>query len=173
MPYTFETVYNPKACAAMAKALRKTFRRKRSRYTRACGCIALVVGAVLVIPWYRGYEFDLSTVVTLLAMAAILIVLLFEDRINGFLAYKHMLPGTTKNTAVFSEEGFTTQNEAGETRWQYNKVLKAVRLGDYYILLFSKNHGQVYDARSMKGGDGAGFERMLEEKTGGAVERLR
>ena len=69
MPYTFETNYDFKALTAMARALRKTVRRKTSRRVRVFGGIAVAVGLLLAVPWYQGYEFGLSTAVTILAVA--------------------------------------------------------------------------------------------------------
>ena len=81
MPYTFETNYDFKALTAMARALRKTVRRKKSRRVRIFGGIAVAVGLLLAVPWYKVYEFvlavpwyegskfDLLTAVTILAVA--------------------------------------------------------------------------------------------------------
>ena len=55
MPYTFETNYDFKALTAMARALRKTVRRKTSRRVRVLGGIAVAVGLLLAVPWYQGY----------------------------------------------------------------------------------------------------------------------
>ena len=172
MPYTFETNYDFKALTAMARALRKTVRRKKSRRVRIVGGIAIAVGLLLVVPWYEGYEFGLSTVVTILAVAVILFVMLFEDQINGYLAGKRMIKGTEKNRGAFDEVGFTTENAVGQTRWNYASIRKAVRAGDYFIFLFDKNHAQVYDIRSLKGGSPEDFAALIGEKTGGAVETV-
>lgn len=173
MPFTFETVYTPKTCAVMARVLRKTVRRKRSRRSRIFAAIVLVVGALLVLPWYEGYEFDLQTVITLAAMAVIIGVMLFEDQLNGYLAYKRMIAGTQKNTSVFSEEAFTTSNEVGTTHWQYDKIRQVARKGDYFVFLFDKNHAQVYDGRSLKGGSAEAFADFIAQKTGQSLEEVK
>ena len=54
MPYTFETNYDFKALTAMARALRKTVRRKTSRRVRIFGGIAVVVGLLLAVPEGAG-----------------------------------------------------------------------------------------------------------------------
>lgn len=172
MPYTFETTYDFKALTAMARALRKTVRRKTSRRVRVFGGIAVAVGLLLAVPWYQGYEFGLSTAVTILAMALLLFVMLFEDQLNGYLAGKRMIKGTEKNRSAFDEVGFTTENAVGQTRWNYASIRKAVRTGDYFIFLFDKNHAQVYDIRSLKGGSPEDFAALIGEKTGGAVETV-
>ena len=172
MPYTFETTYDFKALTAMARALRKTVRRKKSRRVRIFGGIAVVVGLLLAVPWYEGYEFGLSTAATILAVAVILFVMLFEDQLNGYLAGKRMIKGTEKNRSAFDEVGFTTENAVGQTRWNYASIRKAVRTGDYFVFLFDKNHAQVYDIRTLAGGSPEDFAALIGEKTGGAVETV-
>ena len=172
MPYTFETTYDFKALTAMARALRKTVRRKTSRRVRVFGGIAVAVGLLLAVPWYEGYEFGLSTAATILAVAVILFVMLFEDQINGYLAGKRMIKGTEKNRGAFDEVVFTTENAVGQTRWNYASIRKAVRTGDDFVFLFDKNHAQVYDIRSLKGGSPEDFAALIGEKTGGAVETV-
>lgn len=103
MEFTFETQYNAKTMAVMAKALRKTIRKKRSRRSHIFGWIVTVLGLLLII---IDFTFDFRTIITSIAVLAILIALLFEDQINGYLAKKQLLPGTEKAAAVFSEDGF-------------------------------------------------------------------
>ena len=45
--FTFETVYDQRAMTAMARALRKTVRRKRNRRVRIFGIIAAVLGILV------------------------------------------------------------------------------------------------------------------------------
>ena len=50
MEFTFETVYNQKAVTAMARALRKTLRKKKSRRSHIFGWIILVIAVLLTLP---------------------------------------------------------------------------------------------------------------------------
>ena len=170
MAYTLETVYNRAACTAMARALRKTVRRKKSRRMRIFGGVALGVGLLLALPWYQGYEFDLSTALTVLAMAVIVVVMLFEDQLNGYLAGKRVIEGAEKNRCVFSEDGFTTENAVGKTQWQYSSVSRVVRTGDYLVLLFDRHHAQAYDLRRVA--DPEGFTQFVAVKTGQPAEQV-
>jgi len=167
MEYTFETVYDGKACTAIARALRKTVRRKRSLRTHIFGWIVILLGLFLSLPiGDEEYVITASTVVTWIAVLAILIVLLFEDRINGWIAQKRHLAGTEKVKAVFTEEGYTTAAEMAKTEWKYDKIHTLAETETYVVFLFSTMHGQVYDKRTLTGGTEDKFRAFLEEVTG-------
>ena len=48
MQFTFETQYNAKTMASMARALRKTIRKKRSSRSHLFGWIVFVLGLILI-----------------------------------------------------------------------------------------------------------------------------
>ncbi len=169
MEFTFETEYNAKALAAMAKGLRKTIRKKHSRRSHIFGWIVTVLGILLVI---ADFALDFRTVITSLAILMIFLVLLFEDRINGWVAKKRLLPGTEKATAVFTEEEFVSTTEVGTTQWRYDKILLLGETADYFVFIFSMSHAQVYDKRSITGGTAEEFRGFIEERTGKKVQAI-
>lgn len=77
MEFTFETQYDAKTMALMARVLRKTVRKKHSRHTHLFGWVVIVLGLLLALS--RGGVFDFRTVITLVATMIVLLVLLFED----------------------------------------------------------------------------------------------
>ena len=88
MEFTFETKYTAKTMASMAKALRKTIRKKHSRCSHIFGWVAVALGVLLAIS--NGFMLDFRTVATLIAVLVILIALVFEDKINGYvILYLH------------------------------------------------------------------------------------
>lgn len=98
MEFTFETAYNAKTMTQMAKVLRKTVRKKHSRRSHIFGWLVIALGLVLML---SSDSWGVSTMVTGLAVAVILVVQLFEDRLNGMVARKRMLPGTERAVTVF------------------------------------------------------------------------
>ena len=163
MEFTFETEYNAKTMTVMARALRKTVRKKHSRRSHIFGWIVTVLGLLLAV---KNFAFDFRTVVTLIAVAAILIALIFEDRINGSAAKKRLLPGTEKAVSVFTEEGFTSETDVGKTEWNYDKILVIAETADFFVFIFSASHAQLYDKRSLQGGTVDEFRRFIEAATG-------
>lgn len=104
MEFTFETTYNQKALTAMAKGLRKTLRKKRSRRSHIFGWIIVILSILLMVSVDDGLVFSFRNVVTWVAIIAIAAVTVFEDALNGFIAGKRMLRGTVQSTAVFHDK---------------------------------------------------------------------
>ena len=171
MTFTFETDYNAAAMAVMAKALRKTIRKKHSRRSHIVGWIVTVLALLLLIS--EGVAFDFRTVVTLMAVIAIVFALLFEDRINGHVAQERLLSGTEKAVTVFSGEGFVTTTDVGKTEWNYDKILLIVETADFFVFILSVNHAQLYDKRNLQGGTADDFRRLIESATGKTVQPVR
>ena len=173
MEFTFETSYNQKTLTTMAKALRKTVRKKRSRGSHILGWVVMIMGALLAVNSLRsGVVFNAKNIVTWLAILAIFIVFIWEDALNGYIAKKRMLKGTEKATSIFTEEGFASITEIGKTEWNYDKVMQIAETKDYFVFIYSANHAQVYDKSSISGGSVEEFETFIEEKTGKKIMKI-
>lgn len=173
MEFRFETTYDQKAMTAMARGLRKTLRKKRSRRAHVFGWIVVAASVLLTLPLGEAaFVLDFRTAVNILVTLCILAVLIWEDAINGYIAGKRLPPGTEKTVSVFSEEDYRSASDLGETTWHYDKILAVAETPAYFVFLFSKNHAQVYDKRTVSGGTAEEFRGFIEEKTGKAVQRI-
>ena len=169
MEYRFETRYNSETMAVMAKALRKTVRKRHSRRSHTLGWGIAVLGGGLAL---FHVALDFRTVIALSAVFAIVVALLFEDRINGAVAAKRLLPGTEQAVTVFSEEGFVSATQVGRTEWSYDKIEIIAEIGDFFVFVFSANHGQLYDKRRLTGGSEAEFRCMIQRVTGKEIQKI-
>lgn len=169
MEFTFHTVYDQKAMTALARGLRKTLRAKRNRRSRILGTIVSVVGFLLI--WYRG-TIDFRSVLTAAAILVILYVLLCEDNLNGSIAKKRGLPGLNESVTTFAEGSYHSVTPLGKTTFYYNNILAAAETPDYFLLLFSQSHGQVYSKASLTGGSEDDFRSFIEDKTNLTVQRI-
>ena len=169
MEFTFETVYDQKALTIMAQGLRKTVRKKHSRRSHILGGIVILLSVVLVL---RSEAFDFRAVVTLLAALLILLALVFEDRLNGFIGRKRMLPGTGKAFSRFTEGSYSSETDIGRTEFHYDYILAVAETKDYFLFVFSNNHAQVYDKRTLSGGSLDEFRTFIQEKTQKTLFRL-
>ena len=164
--FTFETTYNQKAMTTMARALRKTVRKKHSRRSHIFGWIITVLALLLILPiGERTFTLDFRTVLTLIAILVIVVALLFEDQINGYIARKRMLPGTAFALCTFGEDGYVSETKAGKTEWKYENIETIAETNDYFVFLFGKNHAQVYGKSSLQGGSIEEFRTFLVKKT--------
>lgn len=170
MEFTFETQYNAKTMSVMAKALRKTIRKKHSKRSHIFGWIVIFFGLLFVIV---DFSLHFRTVITSIAVLVLLIALLFEDKINGYAAKKRLLPGTEKSVTVFAETGYTSTTCIGKSEWNYDKILLIAETADFFVFIFSKSHAQLYDKRHLQGGTAGDFRRFIEAATNKRVQPLK
>lgn len=167
MEFTFETEYNVRHLTEMARVVRKTVRKKHSRRSHIFGWCCAALGALCVL--LAGWPPDFRSVVTLAAVVVLVAVLLFEDKLNGYVASKRLLPGTEKAVTVFTEQGFYSTTEAGKTEWNYDKIQVIAETKDFFVFLYSQNHAQLYDKHHLQGGTPDDFRRFITEVTGKPV----
>ena len=171
--FTFDTVYDRKAVAAMARGLRMTSRKKHSGRSRAMGCIIAVLAVVQLLPLndestlFGARAFLLWAVLFLLFGAFV-----FEDRLNAFFARRRMMPGTKRATGIFTQDNYCTETAAGTTQWRYENIQDIAEDKHYFIFVFDKRYAQVYDKRTLSGGTEDEFRRFLIQRTGLKVQSI-
>lgn len=170
MEFTFETKYTAKTMTSMAKALRKTIRKKHSRRSRIFGWVVVALGILLAIS--NGFILDFRTVATLISVLVILIALIFEDKINGYVAKRRLLLGTEKAVTVFTDDSFLSTTDVGKTEWNYDKIKIIAETADFFVFIFSASHAQLYDKKHLQGGTTDDFRNFIEEKTGKQVQSI-
>ena len=113
MEFTCHTTYDQKALTAMARAVRKTIRAKRSRAVR---CYAWVVIALLLVSLWLSWGKVWQTALYGVVLAGLLLVLWKEDAINGFFAKRKALPGTNEAAVLFTPDLHVADTQATAAR---------------------------------------------------------
>ena len=134
MEYIFETNYDKKTLKTMARIVRKTGRKKHSRRSHTFGWLVIIFGILMFFLNGGFIDINFQKVITGMAVLAIIIALLFEDQLNGYLAGKRMLPGT-----------------------------KSAITKDYFAFVFGRNHAQVFEKNSLVGGTVDGFRTFIKD----------
>ena len=170
MQIKFETEYNLQGLTEMAKALRKTVRKKRSKRSHILGWIIVAFSFLLV----TAAESPLSIreKVILAVGAVVAVTLIFEDRLNGFIARKRMLKGTEKSVVVFDAENteiFVSRTDVGKSEFYYRNIVTVAETKKYFVFILSANHAQLYDKANLTGGTVDQFRQFISEKTDKAV----
>ena len=174
MDFRFETNYDLDTLTAMAKGIRRTVRKKRSRRVHAFAAIVVLLGALMLLAaLLRKEPFGATDAVTLLAVLGVLVTGLLEDRLNARAAKARLLPGTEHASTVFDEDGYTMTTSVTETRWQYAQILAIAETRRYFIFMLSKNHAQAVDKESMQDGSAEAFRAFITEKTGKPVVSIK
>ena len=166
MGIQFETDYNMETLTAMAKGLRKTVRKKRSRRVHIFAAVVLIFGLLTILATTAGGEpLGASGVVTLLALLVVILVSLFED--------KRLLPGTEHAAATFEEDGYVSATGVTESRFSYAQIVAVAETARYFVFALSSHHTQAYDKRTIRGGSVEDFRAFIAEKTGKLVENIK
>ena len=163
MEFTFNTVYDQKAVTAMARGLRKTVRKKRSRRSHIFGWLVILLILLLTVPLDGGVEG--RTIITWAAGAMILVALLFEDKLNAWLARRRMMAGTDRATSIFTEEHYCSETAAGTTQWRYDTIREIAEDKNYFVFVFDQRYAQVYDKHTLNGGSAEEFRDFIRRKT--------
>lgn len=173
MKYTFETLYNQEALTVMAKCLRKTVRRKKSKRSYIFGWIVVILAVILsVASDAESFAIDFKKVITWATALAIVVSFIFEDWLNGYFAKKRMLKGTEKSTSTFDTEiatAFISETAIGKSEFSYDKVAQIAETERYFVFIFSENHAQVYDKVSISGGTVDEFREFISKVTNKTV----
>ena len=173
MEYTFETLYNQEALTIMAKCLRKTVRRKKSKRSHIFGWIVVILAVILsVVSDTESFAIDFKKVITWATALAIVVSFIFEDWLNGYFAKKRMLKGTEKSTSTFDTEiatAFISETAIGKSEFSYDKVTQIAETERYFVFIFSENHAQVYDKVSISGGTVDEFREFISKVTNKTV----
>ena len=163
--FSFETDYDINTFIAMARALRMTVRKKRSKRSHILGLGVAALGVCSIILWG-------PKLLTIAAIAVIILALLFEDRLNAWLAMKRMLSGMERARSDFYEDRYVSATDIGTTEWQYDKIKAIAEDQAYFIFIFSESHTQAYDKRKMSGGTADVFRNFIMKKTELYVQRI-
>lgn len=175
MQFRFETAYNQQSLSIMAKCLRKTVRKSKSKRSHIAGWI--IVALAIFLSFASGESgIDLRKIVTWTAAAVIVIALLFEDQMNGYFARKRLLKGTEYAVATFDPEisdSFVSETTIGKSEFSYDKILLIAETQQYFVFLFSASHAQIYDKDNLTGGSVNDFRNFISEKTGKPIVPVR
>lgn len=173
MRFTCETQYDTKALAVMVKVLRKTMKKRWSRFSRIVGWTIVGFGTLSVLLCLALGVVDATTCFAGAAVLLLAALQIFEDRLNGWIAKRQMIPGADRAVTVFSEDGFVTTAAVGKTEWRYDSITVAAETKDFFVFAFGKNHGQLHDKRALQGGTVEEFRRFLEGRTGRPVQWIQ
>lgn len=172
MEFHFTTKYDQKGLTAMARALRKTIRRKHSRRSRIFGWCIVALGILLML-WTPWTPWTLRDTVTCVVVLLVLVTLLTEDRINAYFARKNMLPGMELAKCVFTEDGYTSTTEVAATEFDYEAVQSVCETEDYFVFLLGRQYGQIYEKATLSGGTEEDFRAFITGKTGKPITYIK
>ncbi len=170
--FEIEQTYDHAALTALCRASRKTVRRW-------IGVLRGVVWGIFVLGSLLMLYLLLQGLVgaedwTLIASLVVLLAfLLFEDRLNAWVARRNMIPGTAHSVTVFEDGAYTVTTDATATRWEYTNVTALCETERYFFFFLGKRHGQIFDKQGFRRGSAGAFREFVEEKTGKTFQKIK
>ncbi|MBE7004958.1 MAG: YcxB family protein [Ruminococcaceae bacterium] len=170
--FEVEQTYDVAALTALCRAARKTT-RPVWRVIRGAVWVTFAVGTLLLAAQLALQSFGKGDLRLLLSVAVLLLFLLFEDKLNAWVALRQMVPGTAHSTTVFGEDAYTVTTDTTQTRWQYENITALAETRRYYFCFLGKRHGQCFDKQGFRQGDSEAFRTFIEQKTGKSINTIK
>lgn len=166
-----QTTLDPRAMTALAKANRKTLRRKSSVPVRTLALFVVLLELFLVITYLRGgqYGWPINALLGLFMLGC----LLSEDRVNGLFALRQTPPDRrVVNTAFQEGSCYICRTQSGENWWPYHSIHAVVETEHYFALLIDRTHGQIYSKEGFSVGTHDQFRTLIQRKTGLKIQKI-
>ena len=175
MHFAVKTLYDQTALTAMAHALRKTLRRRRTIavHVLAWFVIFLEVICLLLIVGTDSLTFGFRELLSLLVAVLVFAVVIREDAINGWLAGRRMLSAVRESETVFDDTGYTTMIQGAQTRWAYGRIQKVCETADFFVCFLGKKHGQIFAKSGFTQGTPEEFRTFIAETTGKPAQYIK
>lgn len=169
MNFTCHITYNQKAFTAMARAIRKTVRAKRSYMVRYHSWIIVGMLAVsLWLSWGTLWQMVLSCVV----IALLMLVHWKEDAINGYFARRMALPRADTADIAFYPDYYLVKTPAVQFKGAYEGILAFAETRDYFLLVMGTDDALPIEKAMMESGSIAQFCCFIEEKCGHKLQNI-
>ena len=174
--FTIKTTYDLKALTIMARVLRKTLRKGHSILTRIVTSALIAALLFIVVGYFLIGEvaenlfmlaFDVGIIVLLL------LIMLMEDTLNGWIAGKQMLPGGRDRKPTFEADNYIITAAAVTSTFTYGQIMAICETEEYIVFFLSKKHGQIFNKRGLQDGDWQDFRAFIMERTGKPIQNIK
>ena len=114
-----------------------------------------------------------SNIISGLVAIFMLATRILEDYLDGWIAYRCVLPGTEQVDATFTPEQYCTKSKISTTKWSYETIAAVAESPRYFIFILGQKHTQIYDKSSLAGGNCEQFRTLLETATGKPILTIK
>ncbi|MCI9431972.1 MAG: YcxB family protein [Oscillospiraceae bacterium] len=170
MEFVNQTVIGSKELAALSKGARKTMRRNRNRMVRTMA--ALVIALNVFFAWVSLRAGDSRWWLNGALALFLLVIVVWEDRLNGRFRAKHVLPDAREVTASFGPEGYTHVSKASDSRFTYDQIRMICETPEHFLFYLDRSLGQIYRKDGFTKGTAMAFREFIAQKTGLTVRNI-
>ena len=170
MEFVNQTVIGSKELAALSKGARKTMRRNRNRMVRTVA--VLIIALNVFFAWISFRVGDSRWWLNGALALFLLVIVVWEDRLNGRFRAKHILPDAREVTAAFGPEDYTHASKAAGSRFTYDQIQMICETPEYFLFYLDRNLGQIYRKEGFTKGTAMAFREFITRKTGLPVRNI-
>ena len=170
MEFVNQTVIGSKELAALSKGARKTMRRNRNRMVRTMA--ALVIALNVFFAWVSLRAGDSRWWLNGALALFLLVIVVWEDRLNGRFRAKHVLPDAREVTASFGPEGYPHVSKASDSRFTYDQIRMICETPEHFLFYLDRSLGQIYRKDGFTKGTAMAFREFIVQKTGLTVRNI-
>ena len=170
MEFVNQTVIGSKELAALSKGARKTMRRNRNRMVRTMA--ALVIALNVFFAWVSLRAGDSRWWLNGALALFLLVIIVWEDRLNGRFRAKHVLPDAREVTASFGPDGYTHVSKASDSRFTYDQIRMICETPEHFLFYLDRSLGQIYCKDGFTKGTAMAFREFIVQKTGLTVRNI-
>ena len=170
MEFVNQTVIGSKELAALSQGARKTMRRNRNRMVRTMA--ALVIALNVFFAWVSLRAGDSRWWLNGALALFLLVIVVWEDRLNGRFRAKHVLPDAREVTASFGPDGYTHVSKASDSRFTYDQIRMICETPEHFLFYLDRSLGQIYRKDGFTKGTAMAFREFIVQKTGLTVRNI-
>lgn len=170
MEFVNHTVIGSKELTALARGARKSVRRKKGRIVRTLGTLIIVLN--LFFAWTSFRIGDTRWWVNAVLALFLLVVIFGEDRLNGAVNAKYILPEAREVTASFTDAMYTHASSMSDSRFSYDQIQAVCETSDYFLFYLNRNLGQIYAKDGFTKGTPMAFREFITRKTGLSITNI-
>ena len=159
MEFVNQTVIGSKELAALSKGARKTM-------------AALVIALNVFFAWVSLRAGDSRWWLNGALALFLLVIIVWEDRLNGKFRAKHVLPDAREVTASFGPEGYTHVSKASNSRFTYDQIRMICETPEHFLFYLDRSLGQIYRKDGFTKGTAMAFREFIAQKTGLTVRNI-
>ena len=170
MEFVNQTVIGSKELAALSKGARKTMRRNRNRMVRTVA--VLIIALNVFFAWISFRVGDSRWWLNGALALFLLVIVVWEDRLNGRFRAKHVLPDAREVTASFGPDGYTHVSKASDSRFTYDQIRMICETPEHFLFYLDRSLGQIYRKDGFTKGTAMAFREFIVQKTGLTVRNI-
>lgn len=103
----------------------------------------------------------------------LLVIIVWEDRLNGRFRARHVLQDAREVTASFGPDGYTSTSRATDSSFTYDQIRTVCETSEYFLFYLDRNLGQIYRKDGFTKGTAMAFREFISRKTGLTVRNIR